>query len=493
MKSTYLFDGAEKKEKEGLGIAIVTLLAKNGIASRSESRMIVYSDGTSSGTIGGGDVERLIIREASAAIKSGESVRKEYLNRHGGKLDILIDVVSREKKAIIFGSGHVSRALEEVLSFLHFDVSIVDSSLSDSKNGFSSSDADENTALIFTDHANRDRYYLEAKESDAFYIGALSSRVKAVSTDERTFIPSGLDIGAESPEEVAVSIASEIVASLNKRRGISIKEERRRFIIVRGAGDLATAVIIRLKRAGYNVLALETGRPSVIRRTVSLAEAVYEGRAAVEGQEAVLIDSISSVFPSFDEGLIPILIDEKGDSIKVLRPTVVVDAIIAKRNLGTGIDDAPLTIALGPGFTAGVDVDVVIETKRGHALGRIIKSGSAIENTGVPGLIEGYGRERVIHSPSDGAVRNVRKIGDVVEKDEIIAYVGDVAVKAGIGGMLRGLIRDGYECTKGLKIADIDPRGERAEYRTMSDKARSISGAVLEVVDSFFSCPDKWK
>ena len=158
MKSTYLFDGAEKKEKEGLGIAIVTLLAKNGIASRSESRMIVYSDGTSSGTIGGGDVERLIIREASAAIKSGESVRKEYLNRHGGKLDILIDVVSREKKAIIFGSGHVSRALEEVLSFLHFDVSIVDSSLSDSKNGFSSSDADENTALIFTDHANRDRY-----------------------------------------------------------------------------------------------------------------------------------------------------------------------------------------------------------------------------------------------------------------------------------------------------------------------------------------------
>ena len=317
--------------------------------------------------------------------------------------------------------------------------------------------------------------------------------MKAVSTDERTFIPSGLDIGAESPEEVAVSIASEIVASLNKRRGISIKEERRRFIIVRGAGDLATAVIIRLKRAGYNVLALETGRPSVIRRTVSLAEAVYEGRAAVEGQEAVLIDSISSVFPSFDEGLIPILIDEKGDSIKVLRPTVVVDAIIAKRNLGTGIDDAPLTIALGPGFTAGVDVDVVIETKRGHALGRIIKSGSAIENTGVPGLIEGYGRERVIHSPSDGAIRNVRKIGDIVEKDEIIAYVGDVAVKAGIGGMLRGLIRDGYECTKGLKIADIDPRGERAEYRTMSDKARSISGAVLEVVDSFFSCPDKWK
>ena len=291
MKSTYLFDGAEKKEKEGLGIAIVTLLAKSGIASRSESRMIVYSDGTSSGTIGGGDVERLIIREASAAIKSGESVRKEYLNRHGGKLDILIDVVSREKKAIIFGSGHVSRALEEVLSFLHFDVSIVDSSLSDSKNGFSSSDADENTALIFTDHANRDRYYLEAKKSDAFYIGALSSRVKAVSTDERTFIPSGLDIGAESPEEVAVSIASEIVASLNKRRGISIKEERKRFIIVRGAGDLATAVIIRLKRAGYNVLALETGRPSVIRRTVSLAEAVYEGRAAVEGQEAVLIDS----------------------------------------------------------------------------------------------------------------------------------------------------------------------------------------------------------
>ena len=263
------------------------------------------------------------------------------------------------------------------------------------------------------------------------------------------------------------------------------------IVVVRGAGDLASGVILRLMRAGYKVVALETDKPTSIRRTVSFSEAVYDGRCRVEDVEGVLVKSESEAFDEIRKGNLPVMVDPWMKSS--FEPFCIIDAIIAKRNLGTGIDDAPLTIALGPGFTAGVDVDVVIETKRGHALGRIIKSGSAIENTGVPGLIEGYGRERVIHSPSDGAIRNVRKIGDVVEKDEIIAYVGDVAVKAGIGGMLRGLIRDGYECTKGLKIADIDPRGERAEYRTMSDKARSISGAVLEVVDSFFSCPDKWK
>ena len=272
----------------------------------------------------------------------------------------------------------------------------------------------------------------------------------------------------------------------------SYADSDRKLIIVRGAGDLATGTIIRLHNAGYKVIALEIERPTVIRRTVAFAEAVYEGSVAVEDTvaERASPETASDVI---GRGHVPVVVDPELAVLSSFRPAVLVDAIIAKRNLGTGIDDAPLTIALGPGFTAGVDVDVVIETKRGHALGRIIKSGSAIENTGVPGLIEGYGRERVIHSPSDGAVRNVRKIGDIVEKDEIIAYVGDVAVKAGIGGMLRGLIRDGYECTKGLKIADIDPRGERAEYRTMSDKARSISGAVLEVVDSFFSCPDKWK
>ena len=493
MRSTYLFDGAEQKEREGLGIAIVTLLKKSGIASRDVSRMIVYSDGSTSGTIGGGDVERTVVKDAMLAIKDGKSGRREYQNRHKGVLDIMIDVVSQEKKAIIFGSGHVSRALKEVLSFLHFHVLIVDSFLSGRRDDFSSSDADLNTAIIFTDHESRNMYYDEALKSDAFYIGALSSRVKPPMEGERIFSPSGLDIGAESPEEVAISIASEVLASLNKRRGISMKEERRRFIIVRGAGDLATAVIIRLKRAGYNVLALETERPSVIRRTVSLAEAVYDKEAVVEGEKAVLIDSIPEVFQSFDSGLIPILIDENGSSIEALKPTVVVDAIIAKRNLGTKIDDAPLTIALGPGFTAGCDVDVVIETKRGHSLARIIREGSAIENTGVPGIIEGYGKERVIHSPADGVIRNMRKIGDIVKKDDIIAYVGPTPVMASIDGMLRGLIRTGYECHKGLKIADIDPRGDKAEYTTMSDKARSISGSVLEVVDSFFSCPDKWK
>ena len=486
MRSTYLFENAEEKEKKGLGIAIVTLLGKSGVASRRESRMIVYSDATVSGTIGGGEVERSVVRDALSAIKEGKSVRREYENRHGGQLEILIDVVSREKKAVIFGSGHVAKALLEVLTFLGFEIRVVDI-IRDPSAFFTSSDADGNTALVFTDHANRDRFYAEAEKSLAFYIGALSSRVKAVSSDDRTYIPTGLDIGAERPEEVALSIAAEIMAALNKRRGISIKEERRRLIVVRGAGDLATAVIIRLKRAGYNVLSLETECPSVIRRTVSLAEAVYDKEAVVEGERAVLVSDISEIFHAFDDGLIPVIVDESGFSIGKLKPTVVVDAILAKRNLGTRIDDAPLTIALGPGFIAGVDVDVVIETKRGHSLGRIIKEGSAIANTGIPGLIEGYGKERVIHSPCDGVLRAERRIGDIVKRGEVIAFVGPSPVYASIDGMLRGLIREGYECKKGFKIADIDPRGEKAEYLSMSDKARAIAGAVLEVVDSYFA------
>ena len=244
MRSTYLFENAEEKEKKGLGIAIVTLLGKSGVASRRESRMIVYSDATVSGTIGGGEVERSVVRDALSAIKEGKSVRREYENRHGGQLEILIDVVSREKKAVIFGSGHVAKALLEVLTFLGFEIRVVDI-IRDPSAFFTSSDADCNTALVFTDHANRDRFYAEAEKSLAFYIGALSSRGKAVPSDDRTYIPTGLDIGAERPEEVALSIAAEIMAALNKRRGISIKEERRRLIVVRGAGDLATAVIIQ--------------------------------------------------------------------------------------------------------------------------------------------------------------------------------------------------------------------------------------------------------
>lgn len=314
------------------------------------------------------------------------------------------------------------------------------------------------------------------------------------------------------------------------------------LIICRGAGDLATGIIHRLHRAGHRVIALETDYPAAIRRQVSFCEAVYDGSAAVEGVTARLIPALtdaendteiateadvetdaendtetysgvndtpaahiasekwsrSAIEAVLEAGEVPLLIDPKGESIELLKPDVVVDAIIAKKNLGTTINMAPLVIGVGPGFTAEHDVHLVIESMRGHNLARIITDGMAQPNTGVPGNIAGFTSERVIHAPAAGYIHDVRKIGDIVQKgDEIARIYPDkgsydnalseyVPVNATITGIIRGLIREGYYFKKGFKIADIDPReSELTNCFTISDKARSIAGSVLEAVSAF--------
>lgn len=275
--------------------------------------------------------------------------------------------------------------------------------------------------------------------------------------------------------------------------------KKKDLIVVRGAGDLATGTIHRLKKAGFRLLVLEAEHPAAIRRQVALSEAVYAGSARVEDVEAVRMDVDLAEKKNRKELLeqemeriwkkdgVPVLVDPAGLSIAALRPVVVVDAILAKKNLGTTKEMAPLVIALGPGFTAGEDVDVVIETKRGHNLGRVIRSGSAVPNTGIPGIIGGYGKERVMHAQAEGILRNAASIGDIVEARAVIAEIetenGTVPVEASLSGLLRGLIRDGYPVTKGFKIADIDPRKEELQNCfTISDKARCIAGSVLAVI-----------
>lgn len=275
--------------------------------------------------------------------------------------------------------------------------------------------------------------------------------------------------------------------------------KKKDLIVVRGAGDLATGTIHRLKKAGFRLLVLEAEHPAAIRRQVALSEAVYAGSARVEDVEAVRMDVDLAEKKNRKELLeqemeriwkkdgVPVLVDPAGLSIAALRPAVVVDAILAKKNLGTTKEMAPLVIALGPGFAAGEDVDVVIETKRGHNLGRVIRSGSAVPNTGIPGIIGGYGKERVMHAQAEGILRNAASIGDIVEARAVIAEIetenGTVPVEASLSGLLRGLIRDGYPVTKGFKIADIDPRKEELQNCfTISDKARCIAGSVLEVI-----------
>lgn len=312
--------------------------------------------------------------------------------------------------------------------------------------------------------------------------------------------------------------------SMNQSNNQIIKKNL--LIICRGAGDLATGIIHRLHRAGHRVIALETDYPAAIRRQVSFCEAVYDGSAAVEGVTARLVPALadaetdtetysgindtpaahivsekwdsSAIEAVLEAGEVPLLIDPKGELIALLKPDVVVDAIIAKKNLGTTINMAPLVIGVGPGFTAGQDVHLVIESMRGHNLARIITDGMAQPNTGVPGNIAGFTSERVIHAPAAGYIHDVRKIGDIVQKgDEIARIYPDkesydnalseyVPVNATITGIIRGLIREGYYFRKGFKIADIDPReSELTNCFTISDKARSIAGSVLEAVSAF--------
>lgn len=259
------------------------------------------------------------------------------------------------------------------------------------------------------------------------------------------------------------------------------------LIIVRGGGDLATGTIYKLRQCGFPVLVLETGSPSAIRRNAAFSEAVYQGSQSVEGMTCLLAKTLAEAEKLLAAGRLPMLVDPEGTCISSMKPLAVVDGILAKKNLGTHRGMALITVALGPGFTAGADVDAVVETKRGHQLGKVIYSGSAAPDTGIPGIISGFGKERVIHSPAAGVLRNISRITDTVKKGQTIAVVeteqGEIPVQATLDGLLRGLLRDGYPVTKGFKLADIDPRiGEYDNCFTISDKARCIAGGVVEAI-----------
>ena len=253
------------------------------------------------------------------------------------------------------------------------------------------------------------------------------------------------------------------------------------LVIIRGGGDIATGIALRLYRSGMAVVICETPAPTSIRRTVCFSEAVRQGTAEVEGVAARLTD-LEGVPGLLGQGVIPVLADPAGDCISPLSPDVVVDAILAKRNLGTHMGLAPIVVAAGPGFTAGVDCHAVVETMRGHYLGRVIYDGSAQPNTNIPGLIGGYAGERVLRAPADGIFRGVRRIGDHVSCGDVAGYVGDVPMACTIGGTLRGLLADGIAVTRGFKCGDVDPRCSPAHCLCASDKALAIGGGVLEAI-----------
>lgn len=254
------------------------------------------------------------------------------------------------------------------------------------------------------------------------------------------------------------------------------------LVLVRGGGDLGSGAVHRLHRAGFKVVVTELPQPLVIRRMVAFASAVYEGRIEVEGVEARLARDMAKVEHILAQGMVPVIVDPVGEAIATLKPDVVVDARMAKRNLGTTLADAPIVIGLGPGFSTGQDVHAVIETRRGHNLGRVILHGSAEPDTHVPGLVQGYGRERVLWAPCAGPFQGHAHIGERVETGQVIAQVAAQPVQASIAGILRGLLHDGLIVHEGQKVGDIDPRGMVEHCFTISDKARAIGGGVLEAI-----------
>lgn len=254
------------------------------------------------------------------------------------------------------------------------------------------------------------------------------------------------------------------------------------LVVIRGAGDIATGIALRLWRSHIRVVMTEIPQPTAIRRTVCFSQAVVHGTARVEDVTAKRAETAEEALQILKGGIIPVLPDPEGNCIPRLRPDAVVDAILAKRNLGTRITDAPVVIGIGPGFTAGADCHAVVETMRGHYLGRSLYEGSAMPNTGIPGLIGGFAGERVLRAPADGVFHQLLEIGQQVQQGDVAATVNGEPMICTLDGVLRGILADGTPVHKGMKAGDIDPRCEREHCYCASDKALAVGGGVLEAI-----------
>lgn len=253
-------------------------------------------------------------------------------------------------------------------------------------------------------------------------------------------------------------------------------------VVIKGAGDLATGIGHVLFREGFKPIMTELPYPTVVRRKVAFAEAVYAGEIVVEGIKGKLANCPATALQYLDEGIIPIIIDPMGTVIKTVQPAVVVDARIAKRNLGTSMAEAPVVVGIGPGFVAGEDVHLVVESNRGENLGKIYTQGGAEPDTGIPGKMYGYDLERVIRAPVAGVFVSTKKIGQLVEAGEPIGYIDEkIPVVPKISGVLRGLLHNGLKVNKDFKMGDVDPRGNAELCYIISDKANLIGQAVLTI------------
>ena len=489
--------------------------------------MLVLADGTSFGTVGGGLIETKVVDEARKAIDFNRPIMLDYVLDHGpgpdslemecgGALKVLIEVFGARPRVLIAGGGHVGLEIARLASLVGYRVAIVDdrpdfvtparfpmaAELYVKPNltaAMAEAPVDSNTCVIIATHAGDERAFRHFVSTPFRYLGFLGSRRKvrviieklraegvAEELLNRIRAPVGLDLGAETPEEIAVSIIAEIMSTVTGRDAAPLSGRNGELIVVRGGGDIGTGVAVRLKAAGFRVVVMEIDQPLAIRRTVSFSEAVYEGQYSVEGVHARLAKSLDEVKAILAEDKVPVLIDPDCSLLPALAPFALVDAVMAKKNTGVRRGMAPAVIALGPGFEARGDVDAVVETNRGHELGRVILEGSAQANTGVPGDVGGKTMERVIKATHSGKVEALASIGQILKTGDPVLAIsgagGRTIISATIDGVLRGIIHPGLDIVTGEKIADIDPRAKPEHCMVVSDKARAVAGGVLEAI-----------
>lgn len=517
-----IFKEATELQEKNIPFAITTITEAKGSTPRTTAKMIVLQNGNIIGTIGGGLVEQYIIDQARSAIQKGFSrtITSSLLPKGknavgmecGGVVTVFIEVVNARPKLLLIGGGHVNLAVSKAAVLLDFDIQIVENRKDfvteerfpmarkyyydkDLAKAINLADIKKDTYIIIATNHDDTTSIREVINSPAAYIGMLGSKRK-VSTvvnelisegfsEEKisaVYSPVGLDIGAETPEEIAFSVLAEVLMVKNRKKGHSLKSFVDDLVVIRGGGDLATGTAWRLFQCGFKVVILEIGVPTVVRRSVSFAQAMFEGSTVVQGVKAVKAEDLSTIYDILEDGIIPVFEDSEGESINILKPAIVIDAILAKQNYGTKKNMAQIVIGLGPGYTAGDDVDAVIETKRGHTLGKVIFNGKPLENTGIPGKIHGISHERVIYAPLDGTFKSSVSIGSVVKKGDIMALIDAENIKAPISGIVRGLIYNGISVKKQMKIGDIDPRGHVVNCDTISDKALAVAGGVLEAI-----------
>lgn len=424
-----IFAEAARLEEEKRPFALAQIIGSRGSIPRHSAQMLVIANGDCIGTVGGGSLERQVIEQAISAIAERKGRvfdcqmaenEPNTVNDNGGQtISVYIGVHGLPPHLVLIDAERVNRADTTAGKPSGFDIHLAD---------------------IYPTHL----------ASSPFPVGADLLQVRNP--------PAG---------------------GLMKH---AIKFNREKLVVIRGAGDIATGVALRLHHAGFKIVMLDVAQPTAIRRTVAFAQAIFDGKACVEGVTAQVASDTNDAFNLLCYDEIPVLIDENAQSLEQLRPHFLVDAILAKQNLGTHRNMAPITVALGPGFNAGQDCDAVIETNRGHNLGRVIYRGYTHPNTGIPGSIGGHTLRRVIRAPADGVMTCRVALGDLVEEGDIVAYCGEVPVITSLSGMVRGLLHNGIETKTGHKIGDIDPRGIQADHTTVSDKARAIGGAVLEAI-----------